>query len=86
MTRGRFITFEGGEGAGKSTQLRRLVARLEAEPGVVRTGARHAALAGLDLVAPDAPVELAVPPGTPLLGEVITVQKTAGTSFFCVFS
>lgn len=36
--------------------------RLEREPAVVKTGARHAAEAGLSLVAPEAPVELYVDP------------------------
>ncbi|HWA60058.1 MAG TPA: dTMP kinase [Caulobacteraceae bacterium] len=38
MARGRFITFEGGEGGGKSTQILRLEARLKAAGhSVVRT-------------------------------------------------
>jgi len=40
VTRGRFITFEGGEGAGKSTQLKRLVERLR-DAGLEVTATRE---------------------------------------------
>ena len=40
------------------------LARIEAEDGVVLTGARHARDAGLDLVAPDAPLEAYVDAST----------------------
>ena len=63
VTRGRFITFEGGEGSGKSTQVGRLMARLapvlaERGQGVIRTrepgGSRGAEIIRNLVVASDA--------------------------------
>jgi dTMP kinase len=54
MARGRFITFEGGEGTGKSTQVARLVDRLRAQGReVIRTrepGGSHGGEAIRELV------------------------------------
>ena len=54
MARGRFITFEGGEGTGKSTQVARLVDRLRAQGrDVIRTrepGGSHGGEAIRELV------------------------------------
>ncbi len=68
MTAGRFITFEGGEGCGKSTQVARLKAALEAEgrevlltrePGGTWLGERiRALLKDQDADAPCARAEL----------------------------
>jgi len=69
LPRGRFITFEGGEGTGKSTQLRLLAARIEAlgievrmtrEPGGTpgAEAVRHVLLSGA--AAPLGPIAEAI--------------------------
>ena len=62
--RGSLITFEGGEGAGKSTQIARLCARLEAE----------AALPSVDIV------RLREPGGTPMGEGIRELLKRPGAS------
>lgn len=61
MARGRFITFEGGEGCGKSTQVRRLASALAAvgieavttrEPGGTRLSEQVRALLKDELIDP----------------------------------
>ncbi len=93
--RGRFITFEGGEGAGKSTQVRHLVERLAAsgiaaigtrEPGGTPLAERYrAALLGGG-VAPFGPAaEALVFSGARIdhLDAVIVPALGAGTSVVC---
>lgn len=50
LTRGRLVTFEGGEGAGKSTQLARLAARLRAAGQDVLTTREPGGTAGAEAI------------------------------------
>lgn len=95
MTRGAFITFEGGEGSGKSTQIARLAGRLEAagvsvrvlrEPGGTAVGEAVRALlldpehAGLD---PVAELLLYEASRAQLVAEVIKPALAAGEVVIC---
>lgn len=50
MTRGKFITIEGGEGAGKSTQVDRLCAQLAAKGIIVRATREPGGSPGADQI------------------------------------
>ena len=93
--RGRFITFEGGEGSGKSTQIKRLAARLEAaklrtvvtrEPGG-SPGAeiiRHLLLSGIGkLLGPEAETLLFAAARADHVRTVILPALAQGTWVLC---
>jgi dTMP kinase len=93
--RGRFITFEGGEGSGKSTQIRRLAERLNAaklraivtrEPGG-SPGAeiiRHLLLSGMGkLLGPDAETLLFAAARDDHVRTVILPALNQGTWVLC---
>jgi dTMP kinase len=93
--RGRFITFEGGEGAGKSTQIRKLAERLNAarlkttvtrEPGG-SPGAeimRHLVLSGMGkLLGPDAETLLFAAARDDHVRTVIQPALNQGTWVLC---
>jgi dTMP kinase len=93
--RGRFITFEGGEGAGKSTQIRKLADRLNAaklktivtrEPGG-SPGAeimRHLVLSGIGkLLGPDAETLLFAAARDDHVRTVIQPALNQGTWVLC---
>lgn len=90
MSRGRFVVVEGGEGVGKSTQVRRLRAFLEAgglpvvvtrEPGgtAVGEGIREVLLHGrAGSVAPEAELLLILAARAALVREVVEPALAAG--------
>ena len=93
--RGRFITFEGGEGSGKSTQIKKLAERLEAsslralitrEPGG-SPGAeiiRHLVLSGMGrLLGPDAETLLFAAARDDHVRTVILPALNRGTWVLC---
>jgi dTMP kinase len=93
--RGRFISFEGGEGAGKSTQIKRLAERLNGaklrnivtrEPGG-STGAeimRHLVLSGMGkLLGPDAETLLFAAARDDHVKSVIEPALAQGTWVLC---
>lgn len=96
MTRGRFITFEGPEGSGKSTHVRRLAARLEKsgtkvlltrEPGGTRTGEAIRGILQHDSagepVSPRAELLLFEASRAQLVSNVIEPALVAGTWVIC---
>src|ERR1041384_4946988 len=93
--RGRFISFEGGEGSGKSTQIKKLAERLAAarlraivprEPGG-STGAeimRHLVLSGMGkLLGPDAETLLFAAARDDHVKSVIEPALAQGTWVLC---
>jgi dTMP kinase len=95
IRRGRFITFEGGEGSGKSTQIKLLAARLQSvgirtvttrEPGG-SPGAeaiRHVLLSGMGkLLGPDGETLLFAAARDDHVHTVIEPALTAGTWVLC---
>lgn len=95
MARGKFITFEGGEGAGKSTQAKRLAERLRAAGLTVAT-TREPGGSPFGEVIRDLLLDPATPPHAPLaeallfsaaradhLDKLIRPALAAGTWIIC---
>jgi dTMP kinase len=95
LGRGRFVTFEGGEGSGKSTHIKRLAERLEAaklhvvvtrEPGgsVGAEIIRHLVLSGMGkLLGPDAETLLFAAARDDHVRNVILPALSQGTWVLC---